>query len=144
MTPLRKFVIKHPILMNLVPGVSYWSPLSIDTKMKINKLCKYLLTKTWKTLFLCFSHWKYRLGRSDPTRTFDFWRDTLTPLKVVWRWYLWFFFAKMTAKDELTTIYKRLVKYLGVLVQSEKNLGGHSDPPPPLVRRGLNYFKWQK
>ncbi len=34
----------------------------------------------------------------------------------------------MTAKDELTTTYKRLVKYLGVFVQS-KNIGGHSDPP---------------
>ncbi len=65
-----------------------------------------------------------------PTRTcaFDFSRDTLTPLKVT---YLWFFFSgKMTSKDVLTTTCKRLVKYLGVLVQSEKkSIGGHSDPP---------------
>ncbi len=58
----------------------------------------------------------------------DFWRDILTPLNVVPQ----IFFAKMTAKDELTNTYKRLVKYLGVLVQSEKKSIGI-----PLVRLGL-------
>ncbi len=32
------------------------------------------------------------------------------------------FSTKITAQDELTTIYKRLVKYLGILVQLETNL----------------------
>ncbi len=97
--------------------------------IKINsikcKLCKYLLTKTWKTSFLCFFHWKVQAGSqwTPVPSTFD---GTPWPR---WRWYLWFFFAKMTAKDDLTTTYKRLVKYLDVLVQST---------PPPLVRRGLN------
>ena len=83
---------------------------------------KYMLTKTWKSSFLCISHWKYRQNRNfcSLPSTFD---GTPWPR---WRWYLWFFFAKMTAKDELTTTYKRLVKYLGVLVQSEKIYrGGH-------------------
>ena len=141
----REFVIKHPTLMNLVPGVSYGSLLSIDTKISTNilsmtclwrhnwyhvkysencqkssksrvfaifvtkmctyvvligvrvhlsmaffeinsikyKLCKYLLTKTWKTSFLFFSHWKVQVGSQWPPRTFDFRRDTLTPLKRV-------------------------------------------------------------
>ena len=32
MTPLWEFVMKHPTIMNWVPGVSYGSPLTIDTK----------------------------------------------------------------------------------------------------------------
>ena len=46
-----------------------------------------------------------------------------------------FFFTKMTAKDELTTTYKCLVKYIGVLVESgKKSIGGHSNPPPGKTR----------
>ncbi len=42
-------------------------------------------------VFVLFPLKKYRLGRNDPS-TFDFWRDTMTRLKV----------GKMSAKDELT------------------------------------------
>ena len=48
----------------------------------------------------------------------------------------------MTAKDELTTAYERLVKYLGGLVQSEK-IGGHSDPPlTPLGKIRVNQYNF--
>ncbi len=63
-----------------------------------------------KNLICAFPIEKNRLGHNDTP--FDFWQDTLTPLKVVPQ----IFFTKMTAKDELTTTYKRLVKYLDVLV----------------------------
>ena len=87
---------------------------------------------------------KYRLGRNDPLppvpSTFGG-TGTLTLLKVVPQ----IFFTKMTATDELTTTYKRLVNYLNVLVQSKKIYRGSQCPPPFPVRQVLRFswlFKW--
>ena len=75
---------------------------------------------------LLFPNEKYRLGRNDPPvpSTFD---GTPWPHR---RWYLSFFFTTMIAKFELTTNDKRLVKYLGVLVQSKQIDRGVTVTPP--------------
>ncbi len=107
------------------------------------KLCNYLRTKTWKTSFLCSSHWKVQAGSqwSPPVPSTFGGTGTLTLLKVVPQ----IFFTKMTATDELTTTYKCLVNYLNVLVQSKKIYRGSQCPPPFPVRQVLRFswlFKW--
>ena len=115
----------------VVIGVIAHLGMALINSIKYN-LCKYLLTKTWKASFLCFSHWKVQAGSAMTPAP---WTFDGTPWPH-WRWYLRLFSLKWPKRMNLQlpiSVYNYLFRRFSTI---GKNLQGVT-VTPPLVRQGL-------
>ncbi len=114
-------------MCNYVVVIGMWVHLGLKYK-----LCKYLLTKIWKISF-CFSHWKacIQAGSQWPPPPWNF---DGTP----WPRWVWYLFAKMTAKGWTYNIIEAFGKIFCRFSATMGKLGGGVTViPPPLLKWGL-------